>query len=45
MDSVSLSLITLSQEIELFDGDLEIFRGQGGYLAVRPVKIFLCLQE
>jgi hypothetical protein len=41
---LSLSLI-LSQEIELFDSDLEIFRGAGGYLAVRPVKIFLCLQE
>lgn len=33
------------QEIELFDSDLEIFRGKGGYLAVRPVKIFLCVQS
>lgn len=30
-------------EIELFDEDLEIYRGKGGYLAVRPVKIYLCL--
>jgi hypothetical protein len=39
------SLDILSQEIELFDSDLEIFRGAGGYLAVRPVKIFLCIQS
>jgi hypothetical protein len=42
---LSPRLIFFSQEIELFDSDLEIFRGAGGYLAVRPVKIFLCIQS